>query len=255
VPPENLPQFRADPRFTVAVGSTEGETILAINNKKPPFDDLKVRRAISYAIDRKAIIDGALSGEAKPIGSHFSPLHPAYVDLTGRYPHDPAKAKALLAEAGHADGFAATLKLPPPAYARRSGEILAQQLGEIGIKVTIEPLQWAQWLSSVFTNKEYDLSIVAHTEPLDIEIYGRPNYYFNYGNPKIAELWEKVKATPDEAERNRLYGEMQRIIADDAVNGFLYQLPKIGVWNKNLTGLWKDSPIQANDVTAVRWTR
>jgi peptide/nickel transport system substrate-binding protein len=64
-----------------------------------------------------------------------------------------------------------------------------------------------------------------------------------------------VKATPDEAERNRLYGEMQRIIADDAVNGFLFQLPKIGVWNRHLTGLWKDSPIQANDVTQVRWTR
>jgi peptide/nickel transport system substrate-binding protein len=255
VPPETLPQFRADPRFIVAVGSTEGETILAINNKKPPFDDVRVRRAISYAIDRKAIIDGALSGEARPIGSHFSPLHPAYVDLTGRYPHDPAKAKALLAEAGHGDGISATLKLPPPAYARRSGEILAQQLGAVGIKVTIEPLQWAQWLSSVFTNKEYDLSIVAHTEPLDIEIYGRPNYYFNYGNPRIAELWEEAKATPDDAARNRLYGEMQRIIADDAVNGFLFQLPKIGVWNKNLTGLWKDSPIQANDVTAVRWTR
>jgi peptide/nickel transport system substrate-binding protein len=255
VPPETLPQFRADPRFIVAVGSTEGETILAINNKKPPFDDVRVRRAISYAIDRKAIIDGALSGEARPIGSHFSPLHPAYVDLTGRYPHDPAKAKALLAEAGHGDGISATLKLPPPAYARRSGEILAQQLGAVGIKVTIEPLQWAQWLSSVFTNKEYDLSIVAHTEPLDIEIYGRPNYYFNYGNPKIAELWEEVKATPDEAARNRLYGEMQRIIADDAVNDFLFQLPKIGVWNRNLTGLWTNSPIQANDVTRVHWTR
>jgi peptide/nickel transport system substrate-binding protein len=255
VPPENLPQFRADPRFSVEVGATEGETILAMNNRKKPFDDVRVRRAVSYALDRKAIIDGAMSGEAQPIGSHFSPLHPAYVDLTGLYPHDPAKAKALLAEAGHANGFSVTLKLPPPSYARRSGEIIAQQLGEVGIKVSIEPLQWAQWLSNVFTSKDYDMSIVAHTEPLDIEIYGRENYYFNYGSPKIAALWEQVKATSDEAGRNRLYGEMQRIVADDAVNGFLFQLPKTGVWNKNLTGLWKDAPIQANDLTAVRWTK
>ena len=81
--PENLAQFEADPRFQVLVGSTEGETILAINNARPPFDDLRVRQAIAHAIDRKAIVDGAMFGYGTPIGSHFAPHHPAYVDLTG----------------------------------------------------------------------------------------------------------------------------------------------------------------------------
>lgn len=255
IPPENIPQFQADPRFTVKIGQTEGKTLLAINNGKKPFDDIRVRRAIAHALDRKAIIDGAMFGYALPIGSHFSPLDPGYVDLTGRYPYDVEKAKALLAEAGLPDGFSATLKLPPPSYARRSGEIIAQQLGVIGIKVTIEPLQFPQWLANVFTNKEYDLTIISHTEPLDIDIYTRPEYYFNYKNPKFNEIIAAIPATPDEPGRNRLYGDAQRILAEDAVNGFLFLLPKLGAWNKEITGLWENSPIQAIDLTKVGWRK
>ena len=89
------------------------ETILAINNTKPPLDDIRVRRALAHAIDRQAVIDGAMFGYGTPIGSHFAPHHPAYVDLTDRYPFDPEKAKALLNEAGHGNGLTFTLKLPP----------------------------------------------------------------------------------------------------------------------------------------------
>ena len=100
---QNVPQFQSDPRFQVLIGGTEGKTILAINNKRKPLDDLRVRQAIAYAIDRKAIIDGAMNGLGAPIGSHLTPNDPGYVDLTGEYPHDPAKAKALLKEAGRRD--------------------------------------------------------------------------------------------------------------------------------------------------------
>ena len=65
------------------VGSTEGETILAMNNARKPFDDIRVREAVAHAIDRKAIIDGAMFGYGTPIGSHFAPHNPAYEDLTG----------------------------------------------------------------------------------------------------------------------------------------------------------------------------
>jgi peptide/nickel transport system substrate-binding protein len=251
--PEALPQFEADPRFEVVVGSTEGETILTMNNKKPPFDDPKVRQAVSHAIDRQAIIDGAMFGYGTPIGSHFAPHNPAYVDLTDMYPHDPEKAKALLAEAGH-ENIQATLKLPPPTYARRGGEIIASQLRDVGIEVEIIPVEWAQWLEGVFTNKDYDLTIVSHTEPNDINIYGREDYYFNYDNPEFDRVMQELEATADEAKRQELYAEAQRIIAEDAVVGFLFQLPKFGVWDAKLEGLWENSPIQANDLTDVRWT-
>src|SRR5260221_13355037 len=157
--PESFAQFAADPRFAVFVGTTEGETILSLNNRRPPLNNLLVRRAVAYALDRHAIIDGAMYGYGTPIGSHFPPRNPAYVDLTGVYPHDVAKAKALLATAGYAHGFSVTLKLPPPSYARRGGEIVAAELAQIGIRVAIENLEWAQWLVQVFTRHDFDTSI------------------------------------------------------------------------------------------------
>ena len=127
--PESLAQFKSDPRFTVVIGSTEGETILSTNNQRGPFKKLKVRQAIAHALDRKSIIDGAMFGYGTPIGTHFAPHHPAYVDLISTHPYDLAKAKQLLAEAGYPDGFKGVIKLPPPSYARRGGEIRGAQAG------------------------------------------------------------------------------------------------------------------------------
>ncbi len=249
-----LIQIESDPRFVVAIGATEGETILSTNNGREPFSSIKVRQAIAHALNREEIIAGNGSGYGTPIGSHFSPANEAYVDLTGTYPYDPAKAKALLAEAGYPDGFKATLKLPPPPYARDGGQVVASQLRQVGIELEIIPVEWAQWLEQVFKNKDYDLTIVSHTEPNDINIYGRDDYYFNYKNPAFKEVMNALEATADPKKRIELYQTAQKIIAQDAVNGFMFQLPKIGVWDAKLEGMWENSPIQANDLTDVRWT-
>ncbi|UVK45822.1 ABC transporter substrate-binding protein [Mesorhizobium sp. AR07] len=252
--PDSVAQVKDDPRFKVVVGATEGETILSMNNKKPPFDKLQVRQAISYALDRKAIIDGASAGLGLQIGSHMSPTNKYYVDLTGRYPYDVAKAKELLKEAGLENGFRATLKLPPTAYARLGGEIIASELRDVGIGLEIIPVEWAQWLDQVFTKKDYDLTIVSHTEPNDIDIYSRKDYYFNYDNPAFDKVIADLDLTSDEAKRKALYAQAQKILADDAVVGFLYELPKVGVWDAKLQGLWENAPIQANDLTKVKWS-
>lgn len=249
--PESLPAIAKDGRFAVVVGTTEGETILAVNNAKPPFDDIRVRRALAHAIDRRALIDGAMSGFGTPIGSHFAPHHPAYLDLTGRYPHDPAEARRLLAEAGFPDGFATTLRLPPVGYARRGGELVAAQLAKVGIRAQIRNIEWAQWLEQVYRNRDYDLTIVSHTEPRDYDVYARTNYYFGYDSPAFRDLIQRLSETTDAAARTALLHDVQRRIADDAVNAFLFQLPKIGVWDKRIGGLWPDAPIQATDVTAL----
>jgi peptide/nickel transport system substrate-binding protein len=252
--PELLPQIADDHRFTIAIGTTEGETILAINNTKPPFNDIRVRRAISHAINRKDLIDGVGMGYGTPIGSHFAPHNKAYIDLTGRYPFDPAKARALLTEAGFPKGFTATLKLPPPPYARRGGEVIAAQLRAIGITAKIENIEWAQWLDQVFTNGNFDLTIVSHTEPMDIGIYARDNYYFHYAKPAFKALMADLDRAATEDKRTHILQDAQRMLADDAVNGFLFQLPKIGVWNARLHGQWVNSPVQANDMTAAYWS-
>ena len=253
--PESIPQFQADPSFKVVIGSTEGETILAMNNKKPPFDNLMVRQAISHAIDRQAIIDGAMFGLGTPIGTHFAPHHPAYVELVETYAYDPAKAKAMLAEAGFPDGFSATIKLPPPSYARRGGEIIAAQLREIGVNLEIIPVEWPVWLEQVFKGKDFDFTIVSHTEPNDINIYARDDYYFQYGGADFKAVMSELDATANEDARYALFRKAQEIITADAVNVYLFQLAKNGVWDARLEGLWENSPVQANDVTRVRWTQ
>ncbi|MEL6620601.1 MAG: ABC transporter substrate-binding protein [Pseudomonadota bacterium] len=251
--PENLPQFEADPRFQVLVGSTEGETILSTNNKQPPFDDVRVRQAVAHAIDRQAIIDGAMFGYGTPIGTHFAPHNPAYVDLTSGSAFDPDKARALLAEAGMADGFETTLHLPPPSYARRGGEIIAAQLADVGIKAEIINVEWAQWLETVFRGKNFGLTIVSHTEPMDIGIYANPGYYFQYDNDAFQDLIAKLNATTDPDLRTQMMADAQKIIAEDAVNGYLFQLAQLSVAKAEVQGLWTNAPTQATDLTGVSW--
>ena len=251
---EALEVFESNPQFTVLVGTTEGETILSTNNKKAPFDNLKVRQAMAHALDRQAIIDGATYGYGVPIGSHFAPHNPYYVDLTGTYAYDPEKAKALLAEAGFPDGFSATLKLPPVAYARLSGQIIASQFAEVGIKLELINVEWAQWLEDVYANKDFDLTIVSHVEPFDIGNYANADYYFGYDNPEFQALIETLNGTTDDAERKALAIEAQEILARDAVNGWLFELPQTGVWNAKLTGMWQNSPIEGLVLRDIRWT-
>lgn len=251
--PENLPQFEADPRFQVLIGSTEGETILSTNNALPPFDNVKVREAIAHAINRQAIIDGAMFGYGTPIGTHFAPHNPAYVDLTSLSEYDPEKSKALLAEAGFPDGFETTLHLPPPSYARRGGEIVAAQLAEVGIKAEIINVEWAQWLETVFKGKNFGLTIISHTEPMDIGIYANPDYYFQYNNPDFQALMTKLNGTTDPDMRTQMLGDAQRMISEDYVNGYLFQLAMLSVAKAGLQGLWTNAPTQATDLTGVSW--
>jgi len=251
--PENLAQLDADPRYSVVLGSTEGETILSTNNAAPPFNDVRVRKALAHAINRGEIIDGAMFGYGTPIGTHFAPHNPAYVDLIEQSNYDPDMAKALLKEAGHEDGLTVSLKLPPPSYARRGGEIIAAQLRDVGITAEIENLEWAQWLEQVFKGKDFDLTIVSHTEPMDIGVYANPEYYFQYDNADLQALMTEFGTETDQEKRTMMLQDAQRMISADYVNGYLFQLAKTGVANSKIKGLWENSPTQANDLTAVYW--
>jgi ABC-type dipeptide/oligopeptide/nickel transport system permease component/ABC-type transport system substrate-binding protein len=253
--PESFAQFAADPRFKVLTGTTEMETVLSLNERVAPLNNVLVRRAISHGLDRRAIIDGAMFGYGIPIGSHFPPGNPAYLDLTGEYPHDVAKAKALLAQAGYPRGFSMTLKLPPPTYARRGGEIVAAQLAQIGIHLKIENLEWAQWLDQVYSRHDYDMSIVGHAEPLDYDIYARDNYYFGYSNPQFKALIAALDDTVDTQRRVQLLQQIQRKLADDAVNGFLFQYPRLDIWNAQVRGIGFDTTLGAIDVSRAQTDR
>jgi peptide/nickel transport system substrate-binding protein len=248
-----VPVFKSDPRFVVMVGGSRAKTILAMNNRKKPLDDVRVRRAIAAAIDRAAVVEGAADGFGVPIGSHYVPGAFGYVDTTGINAHDLGRARALLAEAGVKTPLELSLKLPPPPYARQGGEVIAAQLAKVGIVAKIENVEWAQWLSGVYTNRNYDLTIISHVEPLDLGNYAKEDYYWNYESPKFRELFARISATANDGERARLLGEAQRMIATDSVNAFLYQPQWVSVAGAKLKGLWKDVPIFANDLSALYW--
>ncbi len=251
--PENVPQFEADPRFQVLIGNTEGETILAMNNGAEPFNNRLVRKAVAHAIDRQAIIDGAMYGMGTPIGTHFAPHNPDYIDLTGLSNYDPELSRQLLVEAGYPDGFDTVMTLPPPSYARRGGEIIAAQLREVGINAEIQNQEWAQWLEVTFGGHDYGLTIVSHTEPMDIGIYANPGYYFQYDNPDFQQLMATLNQTTEPAARSDLLKQAQTIIAEDYVNGYLFELAIPTIARAGIEGLWLNQPTAAIDMTAVSW--
>ena len=249
----SLAQFKADKRFQVLVGGSRAKTIVAINNKKKPLDDVRVRRAIAMAIDRKQVVDAVADGFGTPIGSFYVPGAPGYVDLTAVNAYNPDKARALLKEAGVSTPLELSLKLPPTPYARQGGEVIAAMLAKIGIVAKQESVEWAQWLSGVYAQKAYDLTIISHVEPLDFGNFARPGYYWNYESAKFNALWAQINSTADSAQRLKLMADAQRLVADDAVAAYLYQPTWITVASARLKGVWTEMPIFANDLAALSW--
>lgn len=249
--PELMTQFEADPRFDVVVGSTNGEVILAMNNSRPPFDALAARQAVSHALDRAEIIDGAMYGRAVPIGTFFPPHDADYVDLTGLYPHDVDKARDLFAQADMPEEI--TLRVPPFPYATRSGEIIQAELARAGVRVKLENVEWGFWIDEVYGQKNYDMTIIAHTSPNDLGNFARgAGYFYGYQSDDFDTLWEAARTEADPARRSQLLQDAQRLISEQAVHGFLFQLPKLAVYRAGLTGFWPSSPVLFQPLADVR---
>lgn len=256
--PESVAPFAADDRFRVALGQSQGKIILALNNAAGPFADIRVRRAASHAIDRAAIIAGAMFGHGLPIGSHYARTAPGWIDLADYYPHDLQAARALLTQAGFTGkGPAIALRLPARTYARRIGEMVAAQMQAAGFDVTIEILEWPQWLDQIFKRHVFDMTIVEHVEPMDYDIYGRDDYYFGYGSPAMKTLLDRLNQTAGPAQRLDLLADIQRRIAEDAVVVPLLQSPRIGIWKQQIQGVWTDAPLAGTPLYAAfstAWT-
>jgi len=254
--PESAMEMSKDKRFKVFAGTTTGEVIMSTNNKAEPFDNKLVRQAMAYAIDRQAVIDLVMFGYGTPIGSHWSPSTPYYLDLTEKFPYAPEKARELLAKAGYPDGFEATIKLPAIySYSKRAGEVIADMLGKVGIRLKIEIVEWGQWIERIFKKKEYQLTMIGHVEAWDIGIYANPEYYFQYDSQPFRDAYANALKAPSEAEKAQWFGRCQEIIAEDAVNGFLFSAPSLPVMKAGVMGWWENYPTIALDCTQVWWKK
>lgn len=251
ITPELFPQFEQDTaNYETVKGTTNGETIIAFNNSKAPLDDVRVRQAISYAINKDDINEVAESGYGTIIGSHASTNDPWYIDLSDTYPFDPDKAKELLAEAGQSD-LKLTMKVPPTPYAKAISQAAVSQLKDVGVELTLVDVDFPKWIEEVFTNADYDLTVISHVEARDINQYGNPQYYWRYDDAETQKLLKDADAEVDEAKSNDIYAQVQRRINEQAVNDWLYLLPRLQVVKKGLTGYPENSRSLSYDVTGI----
>lgn len=247
------------PGLKVVSGPQNLVQIMAINNQREPFDDVRVRQAIAYAINKEEVIEGSMFGFGSPIGSHLTPSSPYYIDLNWMYPHNPERAKALLKDAGYPNGFEATLKLPQPYDVHiKTGEVIADQLARVGITLNLEIIEWGRWLDEVYSNGDYDLTVIGHIGKMDpaADLSGyspeRPDYYFRRGweDPRLNELMERGSVTADFEERLKIYAVVQYILAEEEVNYFIQDPHQLVGMADGVQG-FEIYPIYVADVTHV----
>ncbi len=241
--PQALSQFDDADRFRIIEGSTNGKVMMGINNAKPPLDDLRVRRAINYALDKPALLQAAWGGHGTVIGSHEVPTDPWFVDLADRYPHDVAKAKDLLAEAGQSDLHLTLTIASGLPYAVAAAPIIVSQLGQAGITVDTKTVAWDVWLDKVYAQHDYDLTIVNHVEQYDVTTVfdGTPDYYTQYTNPEVAKLEADGDAATDHATFIADFQQVMKDLADDAAAAWLWAFPNLMVTDTNVHGLPKNA--------------
>lgn len=249
--PDSVPQFEADTRFHVVQGTTNGEVVLAYNNDRPALRDVRVRRALTLAIDRRALLEATWAGRGTLIGSMVPPTDPWYEDLSGYYPHDPERARELLADAGRRN-LSLRLRVPNLPYAVSAAQVVASDLSQVGVRVTIQPLDFpAVWLQQVFTDHDYDLSIISHVEARDITTFGDPDYYWGYDSAKVRDLL----AHADVGTREQQLADMRavaRTITADAAANWLFLAPNIVVARDEVTGFVRNQVSESFDLTGLR---
>jgi peptide/nickel transport system substrate-binding protein len=249
--PEALGQFENNAKYQVIEGTTNGEVVLSFNNGEGPLQDKLVRQAVRYAIDHKALLDTCWAGRGTLIGSMVPPTDPWYEDLTDLYPYDLEKAKQLLKKSGQADETL-RLRIPTLPYAVSCGTVVKSQLEQAGFTVELDQLEFpAAWLTTVFTNAEYDMSIVAHVEPRDLPaVFGNPDYYTRYDNPKVQALIAKADQGTEE-EQITYMQQAARLLSEDAAADWLFVIPNLIVAEKDITGLPENAIAESFDLTEL----
>lgn len=226
-------QFQKD-GYTIDVDLSTDKGTLAMNEKDPALADVRVRKAIRQAINHDEFVKALGAGYTQygPIPQ----LDPGYEDLSGTAPYDPAAAKALLAQAGYPNGLDLTLTIPS-FYQTTIPQVLVSDLAQVGINLTVKSVDFPTWLNDVFTNKNYQLSFVLHTEARDFENWANPNYYFTYDNPKVQALYQQALSATNQDDAAKLLAQAARIVAEDSAADWLYNGASVIAVAPGITGM------------------
>jgi peptide/nickel transport system substrate-binding protein len=225
-----------DSRFVVGQGDDTDKYVLGMNNKKAPLNNLKVRQAIRYAINHKEII-ASRGGVDATLGGPIPSLDPGYEDLTGLYPYNVAKATALMKAAGYTKDKPLKLTLEyANTYGTEFGEQLKSQLAKINIDLNVKVVEFSSWLQDVYTNHDYDLSLVDHNESHDFYQWADPTYYYGYDSKEVQSLYAKSLAATDTNKQAEYLKQAARKVSEDAAADWLLNYRVTTAYDKGVSG-------------------
>ena len=230
---------------------------------KPPFDDKRVRQAFMYAIDRDAIATSVFHGKATSAKGFLGDDHPFFTEPKIVYSYDPDKAKALLKAAGHGKGFSTELLISNEDFIRPQGDIVRQNLADVGIKVELKPGEALANLAHVANGSYFcyltqsDFSMYTWEPDLLLSIIYTGavpktlTYWQNAASAQVAKLLARAERSTSAGERRKLLGQVQDIIADEVPHYPIHRRQQPTGWRDTLTGL-KPLPTPGFELGGVR---
>ena len=249
--------------FNIEEGTMNLVQAMYLNHAEKPFDDVRVRQALCYAIDRQQILDLAFDGYGSLIGSSMYPAFGKYFDdsLTNYYTYDVEKAKALLADAGYPDGFAMTITVPSNYQPHLdTAQVIVEQLKQVGITAEILPVTWESWLNDTYMGRQFQATVVGvdastMTARALLERFTSTagNNFINYNNAEYDALFQAAIAAADDAAQTAAYKQAEANLTENAANVYIQDLADLVAIRKGLTGV-RFYPIYVLDLSGIRYT-
>ncbi len=232
--------------FTIYEGTMNLVQAMYLNNDFEPLRDVRVRQALCYAVDEQAIIDLAFDGKGTVIGSSMFPAFGKYYmpELSDAYPHDVEKAKALLSEAGYADGLSFTITVPSnyPQHVD-TAQIIVEQLKEAGVDATIKLVEWETWVNDAYIGRQFEATVVGvDASTLSaralLERFTSDNgkNFINFNSADYDAAYAAAVASTDDAQQTGFYKQCEQILSDDAANVYIQDMASLVALNNRYGG-------------------